>query len=356
MRSKKKGLYCFAGHSVFGYRDVEMLSKYYDILVCHYDIGGGVMRKFFNYLTYNIKVLNRIFECEFVIINFGAWHTIFPVFLAKMLGKKSLILLGGFDAGNIPSLSYGLFHKPSMLQYLLKRTYSMATFLCPVSEALVASVNKYANPEGDGYKVGLLHFLPGLKDKIKVIPTDYNAVYWNVDVTIKKKGVLALAYVYEHQTYILKGFDVLTRCALLLPNIPFIFAGFSPGMIKFYEESAPSNVQLLSLQSRDQTRELFKKYKVFVLPSMTEGLPNTLCEAMLCGCIPIGSDVGEIPYIIGDKGFVLKTKSEVLLKEMISKALEYNSLASENTRKRIIELFPEGKRLLQLQQLIDSRI
>ena len=39
---------------------------------------------------------------------------------------------------------------------------------------------------------------------------------------------------------------------------------------------------------------------VFVLPSLTEGLSNSLMEAMACGCCAIASNVGGNPELVTD--------------------------------------------------------
>ncbi|MEZ4909290.1 MAG: glycosyltransferase [Saprospiraceae bacterium] len=262
-------------------------------------------------------------------------------------------MLGGFDVANVPSLNYGLFHKPTLLQFFLKLTYKNSDFLCPVSEALVSSTNKYADPSGMGYKNGLLNFLPEVKDKIKVISTDYDADFWNYNNSGSREGVLALAYIYQPQTYILKGFDILIKCARAMPDTTFTFAGFSPEMINKYEHEMPSNVKLLSFQNKEESRALYRKHKVFAIPSMTEGLPNTLCEAMLCGCIPVGSNIEVISHIINDTGLTLNSKDEVLLKGLIDIAIKDENLSPEKSRKRIMDLYPKGNRIVEFRDLVD---
>ncbi|MBK7697247.1 MAG: glycosyltransferase [Saprospiraceae bacterium] len=60
--------------------------------------------------------------------------------------------------------------------------------------------------------------------------------------------------------------------------------------------------------NKQESKELYTKHKIFAIPSMTEGLPNTLCEAMLCGCIPVGSNIEVIAHIINDTGLTLISK------------------------------------------------
>ena len=60
---------------------------------------------------------------------------------------------------------------------------------------------------------------------------------------------------------------------------------------------------------------------IFVLPSLTEGLPMALLEAMACGKAIIGSRVGEIPKVLQHKqdGILVAPNN---LEELVS-AIQY---------------------------------
>ncbi|MBK8670621.1 MAG: glycosyltransferase family 4 protein [Saprospiraceae bacterium] len=146
-----------------------------------------------------------------------------------------------------------------------------------------------------------------VKDKIRVIPTDFDGEFWHINEKIERKGILALAYVYHDQTHF-KGFDLLVECAKQMPNETFTFAGFSENMIEKHKNSLPKNVNLYSFQNKEETRRMFQIHKLFLMPSITESFGQTLCESMLCGCIPIVSNVGVLPTIVRDQGFVLLEK------------------------------------------------
>jgi glycosyltransferase involved in cell wall biosynthesis len=52
-----------------------------------------------------------------------------------------------------------------------------------------------------------------------------------------------------------------------------------------------------------------------------EGLPNAVCESMLCGCIPVCSEVGGSRTAVGGDGFVVPPGDGTLLAGAIMKAM-----------------------------------
>jgi glycosyltransferase involved in cell wall biosynthesis len=55
----------------------------------------------------------------------------------------------------------------------------------------------------------------------------------------------------------------------------------------------------------EECRAFMESLDVFVMPSFTEGTPNSVVEAMACGKPIIASDVGGIPDMIGDASGIL---------------------------------------------------
>lgn len=52
----------------------------------------------------------------------------------------------------------------------------------------------------------------------------------------------------------------------------------------------------------DRPAEAYSALDIFVLPSLHEGLPFALLEAMACGCCPIATRVGGVPEVLTDGG------------------------------------------------------
>lgn len=97
---------------------------------------------------------------------------------------------------------------------------------------------------------------------------------------------------------------------------------------------------------------------IFLLPSLWEGMPNALLEAMACQCCCIASDAGGIPEAIehGKNGFILSRSHLHHLGDAILEALQ---LPPENRREmgkaardRILAEFSPAQEKARLQQVI----
>ena len=64
------------------------------------------------------------------------------------------------------------------------------------------------------------------------------------------------------------------------------------GLVRQYD--LESIVELLPRVSRDEMVGLFRQSMVAVSPSEHDGTPNSLLEAMACGCFPVAGDIESI--------------------------------------------------------------
>ena len=98
------------------------------------------------------------------------------------------------------------------------------------------------------------------------------------------------------------------------------------------------SVELLPKQSPAQMADLFRKSQVTVSPSTHDGTPNTLLEAMACGCFPIAGDIQSLREWItpGVNGLLVDPRKPQALAEAIVQAIENEALrvsaAEYNTR------------------------
>ena len=66
---------------------------------------------------------------------------------------------------------------------------------------------------------------------------------------------------------------------------------------------------------------VYSALDLLVLPSMGEGHPNVVTEAMACGVMCIVTDVGDAAYIVGECGIVVPPSSPALLRSGMEEGL-----------------------------------
>jgi glycosyltransferase involved in cell wall biosynthesis len=105
------------------------------------------------------------------------------------------------------------------------------------------------------------------------------------------------------------------------PNIRFVFAGDGP-----LRKSLESQTKALGIESyvqflgfRTDVVELMAAFDAFVLPSLYEGLPNAVLEAMACGKPVVATAVDGTPEIVvhGETGLLVPAKDPDALAEAI---------------------------------------
>ena len=97
---------------------------------------------------------------------------------------------------------------------------------------------------------------------------------------------------------------------------------------------------------------------VFLQPSLWDGLPNALLEAMACGLVCVGSDAGGIPEAIEHEksGFVipraqLNRLGEALL-EILNLPAQARAAYGNAARKRIEETFYPAAEVSALERVL----
>jgi glycosyltransferase involved in cell wall biosynthesis len=83
--------------------------------------------------------------------------------------------------------------------------------------------------------------------------------------------------------------------------------------------------------ARQDVPQLLASFDVFALPSISEGLPLVLLEAMATGLPVVASDVGGIPDVVADgiTGFIVPVRDETALRERLVSLAATPSLAIE---------------------------
>jgi glycosyltransferase involved in cell wall biosynthesis len=219
--------------------------------------------------------------------------------------------------------------------------------ILPVHKSLEFNEYTYTNIRFP--KQGIKAFVKNIKTPIVEVVNGFDFETWRItDLFRKPNSFLTVTTSIGATGYLLKGIDMILELAKQKPHFNFTIVGKV-----FLPEACPKNVRLIENVPHEQLIEIFNQHQFYLQLSMSEGFPNALCEAMLCGCIPIGSNVAAIPDIIGNEGYILKNKSKDALENLVSE-LESPKPTPESVRKRIVEKFPLDRRKKELINQIKS--
>ena len=122
-------------------------------------------------------------------------------------------------------------------------------------------------------------------------------------------------------------------------SVPIV-GKFIDDSVEMLRKIAPKNVEFTGFVPDEELLRWYQRAKVYCQLSRYEGLPNALCEAMLCECVPVGTKYCGIPTAIGDTGFYADFGDVNGTAEAIKKALSNQNLGKK-ARDRIKTNFPE---------------
>jgi len=159
--------------------------------------------------------------------------------------------------------------------------------------------------------------------------------------------------VFSTSQYVLKGGDLILQLARKFPECKFYIAGTDKSA---FLKTDIRNLIFLGKLSAIELRNYYNKCTFYFQLSIFEGFGCALSEAMLCGCIPIGSSVNIIPEIIGNSGFILGKKDITGLENIIRKVLmiENKNTLRKMARERIKNNYNIKKREQELVSLIEG--
>lgn len=284
----KNILLIYTNYSTFVAVDNDILSGKHSVKRLQYKPVKGFLKTAFQFARQFFILLFSIWKYDVLYIWFADYHSFWPVFLGKFFNKKTYLVIGGYDVASMPELKYGSLASP------LRKTlavYSMnnATLCLPVVENLENKVREVAP-----------------KANTQTIYTGYRfESSENISFDEKRDEiVLSVSITNNRQRYLVKGLDRFRELAQLLPDYRFVVIGVLDEA-KHLFDPIPHNLELLPPLPLNEVIEFYGKASFYAQLSRSEGLPNALCEAMLYGCIPIGTNVGGITAAIDKVGLVM---------------------------------------------------
>ncbi len=346
-------IYFKTSDSTFVKIDQEILERNFPTVTFHIPVRSKwvyvwSLLKLFFFLVFRTRKASIFF------IRFADYHTALMAFISKVLNKKLIVVVGGYEVVKIPAYKYGAFIK-GFRGSCVRYTYKNCSVIVPNNHTLVENEDSYlpGNPVRSGVKV----FVPDTDSRIKVIHNGYKTDFWRFDPADHKESLILTVGLIENYTmFRKKGIDDFIAVAQALPEHQFLIVGMDPEKVISWELEQPKNLTIISALSPQDLLKWYKRAKVFCLFSIFEGMPNVLSEAMLCECIPVGSRVNFIPEIIGDTGYVVDKKDVKAMVTAVKNALGAGDDLGQKARNRIVREFPLSRREQELVALLKEII
>lgn len=313
----------------------------------------GVYRHWDMTLPHTLNLLDWLHQQKPYDIVWG--HYLFPagflaVWFAELVGIKSIVNARGNDVDR------GLFPPGDFarLQWTLER----ANTIVAVSQDLAKKI-KTVSQRTDSFI---------LKN---VVDSEIFSPKLSLETQLKRREALGIAATEivlgfsgelrekKGQNFLLKALTKVREqrpaCLLIIGEI----RSNHESLIQFYAAQYPEDHRRLivtgHLNNPEEVAFHLQVCDLFLLPSVWEGMPNALLEAMACSRCCLASDAGGIPEVIesGVNGFLLPRQQLSYLGEAVLECLdlapEVREKIGKAARQRILSEFSplEEKKLLQ---------
>lgn len=333
MEQRKKVLLISPSPSTFIERDFEALRQEYpvrEIVISNYQGKNGLKRS----LQITFEILRGVLWADLAYTWFAHNHSYLAVKLATLLGKRTIVVIGGYEVAREPEIDYGAQLDPNRAKRV--------NYIIQNADHILA-VSKFNKRE-----------ILGLGDHRHVA-----VVYNGIDCTQfspgeEKENLVITVCQISQSNIVRKGLNTFIEAARLLPDLQFSILGRElDGSAKDLRRNAPPNVEIIPSPPQDELLQWYRQAKVYCQLSYYESFGVALAEAMSCECIPVVTDRGALPEVVGDTGFVVPYGDAEATAAAIVQALR--SDRGEAARARVEKEFSLQERIQKIRSVIEER-
>lgn len=299
---------------------------------------------FSEWVLHTVQIMRLIISKKFKtkeILLMGTLNLPLIIILRIILGAQVYLFAGGFAyMQHIISSGNSLYER---MIIVFKRCLTM------LIEFLSILLTNYIIVESKGVcnYLPVPRFLKSLIIRRKTYV--YGSLYVDKELfrymTPLNKREYVFGYIgrWEHHRATIELIYAFKQLARIIPKSKFILIGAGPLKEKIFKivKNDPILREHILLKDEigyEEVPKYMNKIKFLVLPSRQEGLPNTVIEAMACGCIVVASPVGGITDVIKDykTGFILSSLEPYHIAKTLLKLLSLDKELLEKISRNAI--------------------
>lgn len=256
-----------------------------------------------------------------------------PAVLSKLIFKRKLIVRCGYEWLSFLEKQKKPFWKRAVAFLWEKIAYKVADLVILSSEKdRIFTQNKFGVP----------------LRKIRIIPNYIDTELFRPLNVEKEKGRVIFVGRLSRQKNVASLIEAVAGLAV---KLTIIGQGELQTELEKLAEEKKATVEFKDKIPNSQLPEILNKAEIFVLPSLYEGCPKTLLEAMSCGLPCVACDVEGIKEVIVHKenGYLCQTDSASIRAALLAVLNDKNlqEKIGDNARKTIEENFSLEKILQQ---------
>lgn len=287
-----------------------------------------------------VAVADAVRRADLVFGWFASWHTLLPFTFARLLGKPSVLVTGGFDTANLPDIGYG-YQQGGV-------TKRLASSIIHSASRLVAN-SEYARDE--------------VVQNVGVRPEDVDVVYHGVPDPFgelpggeREPLVLTVGQV-GWLTYERKGLRPFVQAARLAPELRFALVGARlDNAVDLLRDLGGDNVEYAGRVSDEELTAWYRRSSVYVQASRHEAFGMSLAEAMLGGCMPVVTRAGALPEVVGDVGVQLDRADPEAIADAARQLVDAGAEERARVRERVLRHFPLEARRAGLHAAVEEAL
>lgn len=334
MKRKMKLLFvgpCKRSFRSFMQQDLDILTQEFDVRLVNFCVSRhdwkATCTAFYNLIA-------GVAWADVIFCWFAGLEAFFATAFSQLFHKKTAVVAGGGDVTAIAEIGYGA---PSRRGGRFFTTFALnrATKVLPYSKDAEKNVLRFLKHAD---KVELVYL--GI-DTEKFCPSE-----------TKRDQAITVSAVW-HRTLKRKGLETFVESAAYLPEVKFFLIGqFMDDSINYLRSIASKNVVFTGFLSESELIRCYRQAKAYIQVSAHEAFGVALAEAMACECVPVVTDKGSIPEVVGTTGVCVPYGDAAATAKGIKQALELDDGAM--ARQRIEKMFAIDKRREALLNAING--